>query len=146
EVDRFQILSSAVDVGSPLALTVIVQIEHGCDRIYAQAVDVELLNPEHCRREQQVAYRYLTVIEYAGAPLLMLHLERIGVLIEIRTVELDQAMSVLGEVRRNPVHDDTDSSLVALVHKIHEIMRRAITRGRGKIAGNLITPGAIERV
>ena len=43
EVDRFEVLASAVDVRPPFILAVVVQIQHGRDRIYAQAVHVELL-------------------------------------------------------------------------------------------------------
>ena len=146
EVDRLEVLAPAVDVGAPFALAVVVQVEHGGDRVHAQAVDVELLDPEHGRGEQQVAHGYLAIVEHARAPLLVLHLERVGVLIEIGAVELDQALPVLGEVRGHPVHDDADAGLVALVHKIHEVVRRAIARGGGEVAGDLIAPGAVERM
>ena len=48
EVDRFEVLASAVDIRPPFILAIVVQIQHGRDRIYAQAVHVELLDPEHC--------------------------------------------------------------------------------------------------
>ena len=32
------------------------------------------------------------------------------------------------------------------VHKIHKILRRAVTAGHRVIAGNLISPGIVERV
>ena len=146
EVDRFEILASAVDVRPPFILAVVVQIQHGRDRVYAQAVHVELLDPEHRGREQQVSRRGLAIVEHARAPFLVLHLERIGVLVQMRAVELDQTAAVLREVSRNPVHDDAEAGLMRLVDQIHEILRRAVAAGRGEIADDLITPRAVERI
>ena len=56
--------------------------------------------------EQQVSGGNLAVVEYARAPFLVLHLERIGVFVQVRAVKLDQSAAVLREVRRNPVHDN----------------------------------------
>ena len=83
EINGFQIFTSAVHVGTPFSLPVVVEIQHGCDRVHAQAVHMELLNPEHCRGEQQIAHGNLAVIEYTRAPFPMFHLERVGVLVEI---------------------------------------------------------------
>ncbi len=50
EVDGFEILVAAVDVGDPFAgLARIIQIEHGGDGIDAEAVDVIFLQPEEAR-------------------------------------------------------------------------------------------------
>ena len=146
EVDRFQILAPAVDVGPPFVLAVVVQIQHGGDRVHAQAVHVEFLDPEHRGREQQVAGRNLAVVEYARAPFLVLHLERVGVFVEVRAVELHQAAAVLGEVRGHPVHDHADAGLMRLVDQIHEVFRRAVAACRGEVADDLIAPRAVERV
>ena len=55
-------------------------------------------------------------------------------------------MSILGEMRRYPVHNNAQTGLMCLVHKIHQVMRRAIPRSRGKIAGYLIAPRTVKRV
>ena len=146
EVDRFEVLASAVDVRPPFILAVVVQIQHGRDRVYAQAVHVELLDPEHRGREQQVSRRGLAIVEHARAPFLVLHLERIGILVQMRAVELDQTAAVLRKVSRNPVHDDAKAGLMRLVDQVHEILRRAVAAGRGEIADDLIAPRAVERI
>ena len=146
KIDRFEVFASAVDVRPPLVLAVVVKVEHGGDRVYAQAVHVELLDPEHRGREQQISRRNLAVVEYARAPFLVLHLERVGVFIEVRAVELDEAAAVLRKMRRDPVHDDAEASLMRLVDEVHEVLRRAVAARRGKIADDLITPRTIERI
>ena len=83
EVNGLEVLASAVYVRPPLPLTVVIQIQHGSDRIYAQAVHVEFLDPEHRRGEQQVSRGDLAVVKYARAPFLVLHLERIGVFVQV---------------------------------------------------------------
>ena len=146
EVNGLEVLTAAVDVRPPFALPVVVQIQHGSDRIYAQAVHVEFLDPEHRRGEQQVSRGDLAVVEYARAPFLVLHLERIGVFVQVRAVKLDQSAAVLREVRRNPVHDNAQTGLMRLVDQVHQILRRAVAACGGKVADYLIAPRAVERI
>ena len=49
-------------------------------------------------------------------------------------------------MRGDPVHDDADARLVAAVDKAHEILRRAVAGGRGKVARDLIAPRRVERI
>ena len=55
-------------------------------------------------------------------------------------------MSVGREVRRHPIQNDGDVVLVQVVHQIHEILRRAVTRRGREIARRLISPGTVERM
>ena len=146
EVNGFEVLASAVNIRPPFALPVVIQIQHGSDCINAQAVHVEFLDPEHRGGEQQVSRGDLAVIEYARAPFLVLHLERIGVFVQVRAVKLDQSAAVLREVRRNPVHDNAQTCLMRLVDQMHQILRSAVAAGSGKVADYLITPRTIERI
>ena len=61
-------------------------------------------------------------------------------------IEIGKPVSVRGEVRRDPVKNDRDAVLVEIVHQVHEILRRAVTRSWGEVAGRLVSPGAIERM
>src|ERR1700690_3984853 len=82
EVDGLQILAPAVLVGYPLSgLARVVEIEHGGDRVHAQAVDVILLQPEQSVRNQEGPHLVAAVVEDERAPLALLALARIGVLV-----------------------------------------------------------------
>ena len=71
-------------------------------------------------------------------------LARVGVLVEVRAIEVGEAVLVGREVRRNPVEDYGDAVLVQVVDQVHEILRRAVARGGSEVAGGLISPGAVE--
>src|SRR5258707_10089965 len=67
-------------------------------------------------------------------------------LVEMRTVEICQAVRVGGEVRRNPVEYDSDVVLMQVIHQVHEILRRTVTRCRSEVTGGLVSPGSVERM
>ena len=67
-------------------------------------------------------------------------------LVQRGAVELDEAVRVLREVRRHPVHEHADAGRVATVHEVHEVLRRPEARGRRVVATDLVAPGAVERV
>ena len=113
-------------LGSPLAgLARVVQVEHGGDGVHAQTVDVVLVQPEQGARDQEGADLVAAVVEDQRAPVLVLALARVGVLVERRAVEERQAVRVLGEMRRHPVHNHPDACLVAAVDEVHEVLGRA---------------------
>ena len=70
----------------------------------------------------------------------MLSFADILVFVAALSVKFKQAVCVLREMSGNPVKNNADSLSVALVNKVHEVLRLAIARGRGKIAGYLIAP------
>ena len=49
-------------------------------------------------------------------------------------------------MRRHPVEDHADAVLVQHVDEVHEVLRRAVARGRREVAGRLVAPRAVERV
>ena len=132
-------------IGHPLR-PAIVAVEHRGDRVDAQPVEVILVQPEERAVDQELAHLVAGVVEDLGAPLLVLADPVVGVFVERRAVEVDQAVVVLGEVRRHPVQDDADVALVEMIHEVLEVVRRAEAAGRRKIAGDLIAPRRIERV
>ena len=147
EVDRLQILSSAVLVRRPFpCLPVIIQIQHGRHCIHPEAVDmIDITEEERIRNEEAQDFRPAEV-EGPGAPSLMFHPVRFTVLIQMMAVEIDQSVGVLREMRRHPVHDNADARPVATVHEIFEIIRGAVPGRDTEISGDLVPPGSLERI
>ena len=134
-------------VGDPVAiLPAVIEIEHGCHRVYAQAVNMVLIQPEHRAGNQEACHLVAPIVKYTGAPLAVLALARVGILIAGGAVELIKAVGILGEMRWYPVENHADPGLMALIDEIHKIMRCAIAGGYGKITSYLIPPGAVERM
>ena len=96
--------------------------------------------PEERTADEEVANLIAPKVEYFGAPVLMLALAGVRVFKEVGAIEKGQAMRITGEVGRNPVENDADIMLVALVDKIFEIIRAAKAAGGGKVACRLIAP------
>ena len=84
------------------------------------------------------------VVEDQRAPVGMLAQARIGVLVEMRAVELGQAVGVVGEVGRRPIENHAQALLMAAIHEVHEVGGRAVAAGGGEIADGLVAPGAVE--
>src|SRR5208282_2859770 len=83
-------------------------------------------------------------VEDERLPIGMEALTRVGVLEQMGAVEEGKAVPVGREVRRHPVENDGNAVLMQIVHEVHEILRRAVTRRRRKVAGGLISPGTVE--
>ena len=65
---------------------------------------------------------------------------RIFMVVEMRAVKPRQAMWIVWKMRRDPIHDDADSFVMAGIDKRHKLFRRAEPTRRSKIAGRLISP------
>ncbi len=147
ELDRAQVFLAAVRVGDPLArLAPVVEIEHRRDGVHAQAVDVVLVEPEHRARQQESAHLMAIVVEDRAVPLGMKALARIGVLVEVGPVEIREAVSVGGKMRRHPVEDHADPLTMQHVDEVHEVLRRPVACGGREVPGRLVAPRAVERV
>ncbi len=141
EVDGVEVLAAAEPVRHPLPFRArVVEVEHRRDRVDAQAVDVELLEPEERVGEQEVPHFVAAVVEDERAPVAVLALARIGVLVERRAVETGQAVRVLRKMPRHPVEDDADPVAVAALHERLEVLGRAEAAGRREETGHLIAP------
>ena len=144
EGHRLQVLLAAVLVGDPLpALAVVIQIQHGRHRVHPQTVNVVFLQPVHRAGHQEADHFGLSEVKHQGAPLLVLPFPGVLVLVAGCAVKGGKARGVLGEVGRDPVHNDPDPRLVAPVHKAHKVFGLAVTGGGGEIAHHLVAPGAI---
>src|SRR6185437_15926620 len=76
----------------------------------------------------------------------MLALARVGVFVEMRTVELAEPDFVLRKMRGHPIENHADSALVKKIHKVHKVRWSAKPACWRKVAGHLIAPGAVERM
>ena len=145
ERDGLQILAAAVLVRQPFG-ALVVAIEHRRDCIDAQAVEVVSVQPEERAVDQELLHLVALVVEDHGAPVFVLAQPAVGVFVEGRAVERDQAVVVLGEVRGHPIQDDADVGLVQGIDESLEIIRGAEAAGGRKEAGDLIAPRRVERM
>src|SRR5262249_50804254 len=69
---------------------------------------------------------------------------RIRVLIQMRTIEPGEPVTIGREMRWHPVQNHSESLLMKVVDEVHEVLRRAVAGCRRKIARGLISPGTVE--
>lgn len=132
----------AVLVRQPLALAArVVEVEHARHGVDPQAVDVELLEPVHGVRDEEVAHLAAAEVEDVGAPVGLLAAAGVGMLVHGHPVEPAERPLVLGEVRRHPVHDHADARLVQPVDEVAQVVGRAEAGGRREVARHLVAPG-----
>src|SRR4051812_33918294 len=104
ESHRIEIFPPAIFVGNPTAgRAAIVEIEHGGDRIDAQAVHAIAVEPEQSAGEQEIRHFSAAVIVDQRAPVEMAALHRIGMLVKRRAVEMREPMRIVGEMPGYPV-------------------------------------------
>src|SRR6185312_5489973 len=119
--DRLEILVPAVNVGHPFARApAVVEIQHRRHPVDAQSVDVVAIEPEEGAREQERAHLVASVVEDAATPFGMKALPRIGMLEEMRAVEVRETMLVAREMRGHPIEDHAESALVQVIDERHE--------------------------
>ena len=141
ELDRVEVLPPAEAVRDPLAvLPAVIQVEHRGDRVDAQPIRVVAVEPVERAAEQKAADLVAPVVEDRASPV-GVHAEAwIGMLEQVRSVEVLEAELVGRKMRRHPVEDHADAVLVQVVDQEHEVLRRAITAGRREVAGDLVAP------
>ena len=147
ELDGVVVDVAAVLVRDPFARALaVVEVEHGGDRVYAEAVAVEFLEPVHRVRDEEVLDFVAAQVEDVGAPVRVFALARVGVLVAGGAVKAAERMGVLGKVRGDPVEDYADFGLVAQVHEMPELVGGAVAARGGVVARHLVAPGLVERV
>src|SRR5207249_5865429 len=85
-----------------------------------------------------------SVVEYRAVPLGMKSLSRVGVLEQIRAVEIGESVRVGRKMRRHPVEDQPYPVLMQHVDEVHEVLRRPVARGRREKSRRLISPRSVE--
>ena len=146
EGDRLEVLPAPVGVRHPLArLARVVEVQHRGHRVHPQAVGVEDVEPEHRARQQEAADLVAPVVEDEAVPVGVVALAAVGVLVEVRPVEVGEPVLVGREVGRNPVEDDPDPPLVERVHEVHEVLGGAVAAGGGEVARGSGSPTSRRR-
>ncbi|MCY1425885.1 hypothetical protein D9M71_416910 [compost metagenome] len=134
-------------VGQPLPrLARVVEIEHRGHGVDAQAIEVELRQPPMRRRQQEAAHLVAAVVEDVRAPVGVQAQTRVLVLVQCGAVETGQRPVVLRKMPGHPVEQHAQTGRVAGVDEGAQLVRRAVARGRRKVAGGLVAPGLVERV
>ena len=116
-----------------------VEVQHAGHAVHANAVHVEVLEPVQHVGDQEGADLAAGKVKLVRAP--------IGVNLVLKqhvTVKGGKAVGVGAKTAGHPVHDYADACLVACIDKVHELLRVAVARGGGVVAGRLVAPGAIE--
>src|SRR6266496_2412736 len=122
EIDGVEVFAASELIGDPLAgLARVVEIKHGGAGVHAETVNVVLVEPKEGVRNQIVLDFVAAVIVNEGAPVGMRALSRVGVFVEMRAIELGEAVSVAREMRGSPIENDADAGLVAAVNEFHEL-------------------------
>ena len=147
EIDRLQVLPAAELVRDPLALLArVIEIEHRGDRVHPEPVGVIAVEPAERAAQQKAADLVASIVEDRAAPVRVHSESRVGVLEEVRPIEVLQPELVRRKVRRHPVQHDADTVLVQVVDQKHEVLRRAVAAGWCEVPGDLVAPRLVERV
>mmetsp|Transcript_76356 Transcript_76356/g.182831 ORF Transcript_76356/g.182831 Transcript_76356/m.182831 type:complete len:250 (-) Transcript_76356:1109-1858(-) len=108
-----------------------VAVNHGCDSIDSQPVDVEVLDPVVSGAQQIRLDFWLGIVEAAGAPPRDLPHGSFVLVLRCAAV-VYQAPLVLRKVCPNKVHEHSDSVAVQRVHEVAEVVGSAKTPVHGK--------------
>ena len=147
EANGFGVLPTTVLIGEPFPVgTQVVAIEHRGHSIHANAIDVELLEPEHQVGDKEITNLVAAVVEDQRSPFLVFPDPGITVFVEVCAIKESQSMGVLREMTGNPVDDHADAFSVAAVHERSEFIGCSVAAGRGIPTRHLISPGTIEGV
>ena len=147
EGDRFAVFPAAVGVRQPFALAAgIVEVEHRGDRVDAQPVDVEAVDPVERVAIEEVGDLEAAEIVDRGVPVRLEALARVGVLVERGAVEARQSLLIGREMRRDPVEDDAEPRGVGPIDEARESRGLAEAASRGEQADRLVAPGFVERM
>src|SRR5262249_17486980 len=122
----------------------VIQVQHRSHRVDTKAINMVHLKPEKGTAQQKTLHLVAPVIKNPAMPIWMHPLTLIGMLIEMRTIEVAQAMLIGGKMRRHPVQDHTDTLLVQIVNEVHKIRRCPIAPRWGEVAGDLVAPGGVQ--
>ena len=116
-----------------------VEVQHAGHAVHANAVHVEVLEPVQHVGDQEGAYLAAGEVKLVRAPV------RVNLVLKQHvTVKSGKAVGVGAKTAGHPVHDHADASLVARIDKVHELLRIAVARRGGVVAGRLVAPGTVE--
>src|SRR3546814_81558 len=147
ELDVLQILAAAVLVRYPFTgFARVVAIEHRRNRVDAQPVDVELLQPVQAAGEHEAMHLATTEVVDQRVPILMKTLARIFMLIQRGAIEMRKAMLIRWKVRGYPVEQHADIGGMRTIDEATQAIRITEPGVWREHAEWLIAPGAAEWV
>src|SRR5215472_15821159 len=145
--DRVEVFTAAVLIRDPLPfLARVIEIQHRCNGIDAQAVDVILVQPEERVRQEKVADLVSPVVENQRAPVLVFALSWIGMLEKRSAVESGEAVLIPRKMTQHPVENHAEPCQMARVDEQLELLRWSVTARRREEAQHLIAPCSGERM
>ena len=98
------------------------------------------IDPEHRIGDKEIADLMSSVVEHHRSPVRMFALARVFVFEKGRAVETKKSVGIAGEVGWHPVDQHTDTMLVAIVDKVHEVFRGSVAACDRVIPGCLVAP------
>src|SRR6185437_14537284 len=138
---------AAVSVWQPFALAAgIVEREHRGDRIDAEPINVEAVDPVEGVAVEEVRDLGAAEVVDRGVPVRMKALARIGVLVKRGAVEPREPMLIGREMRRDPVENDAQTRAMRPIDEAGERRWLAEAAGRREQADRLVAPGCVERM
>ena len=147
EFHCFQVLVAAIYVRHPFPVILsIIQVQHGGHRIHTDSIRMVLLSPEKRIGNQEIGNPGAAVIVNQRSPMWVRTLAGVHVFINACAVKISHAVSITREMGGHPVQDNPDSPAMHVVHKVHEVIGRAISAGWRIIACDLVSPGLVQRV
>src|SRR6266550_3164776 len=145
EIDGIKIFAATKGIRDPLPfLARIVEIQHRSDGIHAQTVDVILVEPVERVCDEKIADLIASEVKNERAPIRLLALARVHVLVKISAIKFSQTVRVLRKMRRDPVHNHADPSLMTAVDKMPKLVWFSEATGGRVITSDLIAPGTFE--
>jgi hypothetical protein len=134
-------------IGNPFSFfPPIIEIEHRGDGIHSQAINMVAIQPIESAVEKEVSDLDTIVIEDAAVPVRMMAEPWVGMVVEVRAVELGKSMRIVRKVSGSPVHEHTDSGLMGRIDEGHKVFGGSVPAVHCEVAGGLIAPGSIKRV
>ena len=110
KLDRFQIFLSAKTVRHPSTFRpAVIEIQHGGHRVRAKAIHVVLVQPEQSVADQKILDFFPSVVEDECVPVRLFPLLGIGVLVEVRAVEIAESRLILRKMRGHPIENYADA-------------------------------------
>src|SRR3989338_355927 len=93
---------------------------------------------------EKISHLVSAIVKYKCPPIRMRTFLRVLMLIEGSPIKLNQTVSVTREMGRDPVNNNTDIILMAVINKIHKVFGGAESACGGKISCYLIPPRCIK--
>ncbi len=76
----------------------------------------------------------------------MFSFTRVGMFVEVCAIKFPKSMNIFRKMRGHPIQNYADAIVMAMVNKIHKILRLAKTTCGRKIPRHLISPRTVKRM